>query len=201
MSENRQYYRKNLTSHGFLYLAGEELKIDVRNFSITGLLIELLPNPVISSLDQFNQATNSTKLVDIYLQEMRLAGEVSVVRADMADGRIQVAMEFVHISYDVDAVFYKRKAYRKNLDALGQIFLNGGDHTFRTVNASVDGLMIYFDKKISVSSGLITTFEVVSAKLSGEIEVVWVEDDPEGGTLMGLQYIHMEKSNDFSVIH
>ncbi len=201
MSENRQYYRKNLTSHGFLYLAEEELKIDVKNFSITGLLVELLPNDTIATLDEFNRATQSQNLVDIYLQEMRLAGEVSVVRADMVDDRVQVAMEFVHISYDVDAVFYKRKAYRKSLDALGQIFLNGQDHEFKTVNASVDGLMIYFDSKITVNTGLITTFEVVSAKLSGEIEVVWVEDDPEGGTLMGLQYIHMEKSDGTSILH
>jgi hypothetical protein len=199
MSENRQYYRKNLTSHGFLYLAGEELKIDVKNFSITGLLVELLPNPVINDLNDFFRAIESTNLVDIYLQEMRLAGEVSVVRADMMDGRVQAAMEFVHISYDVDAVFYKRKAYRKSLDAPGQIFLNGVDHPFKSVNASVDGLMIYFNTKVSAPPGLITTFEVASAKLSGEIEVVWVEDDPEGGTLMGLQYIHMEKGNEFSV--
>lgn len=201
MPENRQYYRKNLTSHGFLYLAGEELKIDVKNFSITGLLVELLPNPTITTVEEFMVATNATKLVDIYLQEMRLAGEVSVVRVDMVDGRIEVAMEFVHISYDVDAVFYKRKAYRKNLEAPGKIFLNGQDHDFKTVNASVDGLMIYFSEKITASMGLVTTFEVETAKLSGEIEVVWVEDDPEGGTLMGLQYIHMEKGNGIALTH
>lgn len=201
MSENRQYYRKNLTSHGFLYLAGEELKIDVKNFSITGLLVELLPNPTITNIEEFKLATDATKLVDIYLQEMRLAGEVSVVRVDMVGDRIEVAMEFVHISYDVDAVFYKRKAYRKNLDAPGQIFLNGQDHNFKTVNASVDGLMIYFEGKVTASMGLVTTFEVESAKLSGEIEVVWVEDDPEGGTLMGLQYIHMEKGNGIALTH
>lgn len=201
MSENRQYYRKNLTSNGFLYLAGEELKIEVKNFSITGLLVQILPNSTITSLEEFKRATASNQLVDIYLQEMRLAGEVSVIRYEVVEDCIEVAMEFVHISYDVDAVFYKRKAYRKNLDAQGQIFLNGQDHSFKTVNASVDGLMVYFESKVTASIGLITTFEVDGAKLFGEAEIVWVEDDPEGGTLMGLQYIHMEKGDGPAVTH
>ncbi|NOT84768.1 MAG: PilZ domain-containing protein [Methylococcaceae bacterium] len=199
MSESRQYYRKNLTSHGFIYLAGEELKIEVKNFSITGLLVELLPNPFINDITDFYRAIESNNLVDIYLEEMRLAGEVSVVRADMVDEGLQVAMEFVHISYDVDAIFYKRKAYRKSLVEPGEIFLNGSLHPFKTVNASVNGLMIYFEGKITATSGLITTIEIESAQLSGETEIVWVEDDPEGGTLMGLNYIHMQKDSGSSV--
>ncbi|MEQ1636964.1 MAG: PilZ domain-containing protein [Methylococcales bacterium] len=199
MSDSRQYYRKNLTSHGFLYLAAEELKIEVKNFSITGLLVELLPNPIIKDVTDFYRAIESSSLVDIYLQEMRLAGEVAIVRADMLDDRLQVAMEFVHISYDVDAVFYKRKAYRKRLEAPGQIIFNGQSHDFKTVNVSISGFMIYFETKITVPLGLITTIEIDSAKVSGETEVVWIEDDPEGGTLMGLNYLHMQKDGGLSV--
>jgi hypothetical protein len=201
MSERRQYYRKNLTSHGFLYLAGEELKIEVKNFSITGLLVELLPNPVIKGIADFYHAIESSNLVDIYLQEMRLAGEVSVVWADKVADKLQVAMEFVRISYDVDEIFYKRKAYRKSLEAPGQIFLDGAMHAFKTVNVSLEGLMIFFEARTAAAPGFKTRFAIDSVQLSGEVEVVWVDDDPEGGTLMGLQYIHMEKDSGPAVSH
>jgi hypothetical protein len=41
---------------------------------------------------------------------------------------------------------------------------------------------------------VVTVFEFKRLELEGEAKVVWVESIPEGGTLMGLQYVHMEKS-------
>lgn len=193
MSESRRYYRKNLKSHGFIYLAGEEFEISVKNLSITGLLVELEDRSVIRDVSDLFRAIKLSPLVDIYLQEMRLAGEAEIVRADMVADNLLLALEFVHIYYDIVNIFYKRKAYRKSLASPGQIFLNDRKYVFKTVNVSVEGLMIFLDEKIHVNPGLITTFEFKRLDLLGEIQVVWVEDDPEGGTLLGLQYIRMEK--------
>ncbi|MCX7089567.1 MAG: PilZ domain-containing protein [Methylococcales bacterium] len=193
MSDTRRYYRKLLTSNGLIYLAGEELDVAVKNFSVTGVLVQLLSNPIIHNVSDLFKAIESSPLVDIYLQELRLAGEVRLVRADMLDDGILLALEFVHIAYDIDAVFYKRKVYRKNLEALGRIFLNERKHVFKTINVSVEGLMIYLDEKVNVAPGLITAFEFDHLSLLGEVEIMWVDDDPNGGTLMGLRYLHMEK--------
>jgi hypothetical protein len=193
MPESRRYYRKNLKSHGFVYLAGEEFEIVVKNLSITGLLVELKDRTVIRDVSDLFRAIKLSPLVDLYIIDMRLAGEAEIVRADMVDDSLLLAMEFVHVYYDIVNIFYKRKAYRKSLASPGQIFLKDRKYMFKTINVSVEGLMIYIDEKISVQHGVITTFEFKRLDLLGEIQVIWVEDDPEGGTLMGLQYIRMEK--------
>ncbi|MEQ1636965.1 MAG: PilZ domain-containing protein [Methylococcales bacterium] len=196
MPENRRYYRKALTTNGLIYLAGEELEIAVKNFSVTGILVELLENPVIHDVSELFQAIEaSSSLLDIYLPHMRLAGEVRIARADMDDGTLVLALEFIHIAYDIDAVFYKRKVYRKNIEAMGHIFLNNRKQVFKTVNVSVEGLMIFMEGKVDVSLGTVAAFEFELLDLLGEIEVMWVDEDANGGTLMGLRYLRMNKDN------
>ncbi|NOT84769.1 MAG: PilZ domain-containing protein [Methylococcaceae bacterium] len=199
MPEHQRYYRKALTTKGLIYLAGAELEIAVKNFSVTGLLAELLSNSVIHNVtDLFKAIENSSSLVDIYLPDMRLAGEVRIARADMLDegeGSLLMALEFIHIAYDIDAVFYKRKVYRKNIEATGSIFLNGRKHSFKTINVSVEGLMISLPGKIDFIAGLVAAFEFEYLGLLGEVEVMWIDDDANDGTLMGLRYVRMEKES------
>ena len=133
-------------------------------------------------------------IIDLYLPEMRLAGEVEVVRADIEDGHILLALEFKNIAYDIDKDLNKRKAYRKNMPDPGKILLNGEYHFFTTVNVSVEGLMICLSEAISVEEGTITRFEFKRLELEGKIKVIWVDPISDDRTLMGLQYINMEKN-------
>jgi hypothetical protein len=187
-------YRKNLTTHGLIYLAGEEQPITIKNISITGVLAQL--NSKVGKNDIktiFNTLLGST-VIDLYLPEMRLAGEVEVIRVDMEDDHIMLALEFKNVTYDINDLLYKRKAYRKNLPGPGHILLNGAYLEYSAVNVSVDGIMIRLAESVNVESGTVTVFEFKRLELEGEIKVVWVEHLSEGGTLMGLQYVHMEKS-------
>jgi hypothetical protein len=187
-------YRKNLTTHGLIYLAGEEQPITIKNISITGVLAQL--NSKVGKNDIkviFNTLLAST-IIDLYLPEMRLAGEVEVIRVDLQDDHILLALEFKNVAYDVNDLLYKRKAYRKNLPGTGHILFNGEYLEFNAVNVSVDGIMIRLAAAIYVEPGVVTVFEFKQLELEGEIKVIWVDHLPDGGTLMGLQYIHMAKS-------
>ncbi|NOQ37046.1 MAG: PilZ domain-containing protein [Methylococcaceae bacterium] len=195
MSDDIRYYRKNLTSQGLIYLGGEELDISVRNLSITGLLAELGENNSIRSIKDLFEAIRTSPKIDLYLPEMHLMGEGEVVRADLIDGVIYLALEFRNISYDVDDVLYKRVAYRKNMVAPGLIVLNGEKHSFTTRNVSVHGLMIHLTERIHVELGTNTIFDFKRLDLRGEIKVAWIEDAEDGGTYMGLEYVHMEKTD------
>ncbi len=135
-------------------------------------------------------------MIDLYLPEMRLAGEAEVVRVDMHEDHILLALEFRNVAYDVDNQLYKRKVYRKNMSAPGKILLNGEYREFTTVNVSVDGLMVNLAEAIDVKAGDITVFEFEQLGLDGEIKVIWAERTADGGTLLGLQYVHMEKTAD-----
>lgn len=188
-------YRKNLTSHGLIYLAGEEQPITVKNISITGILAQLDSKVGKNDIKEiFNTLLTST-IIDIYLPEMRLAGEAEVIRVDLQDDHILLALEFKNVNYDINDTLYRRKAYRKNLPGPGHILLNGEYMDFNAVNVSVDGIMIHLEDNIYVEPGLITVFEFRRLELDGEIKVVWVDHMPDGGTLMGLQYVHMRKSS------
>jgi len=78
--------------------------------------------------------------------------------------------------------------------APGKILLHGEYRDFTTVNVSVDGLMIRLEEFIDVKLGEVTIFEFERLGLDGEIKVIWVEHPADAGTLMGLQYVHMEKT-------
>jgi len=195
MSGKKRSYRKKLASYGLIYLGGEELEISVKNLSITGLLAELEGNDAIHGIKDVFHAIELTAIIDIYLPEMRLAGEAEITRADMREGKIFLALEFRNISYEVSNALYKRKAYRKNLTAPGQIVFNGKKHHFFTKNVSVGGMTIMLNERVVTQKGLITLFDFKKLGIQGEIKVVWIEYIDDDFTLMGLQYVQMETKN------
>jgi len=188
-------YRKNLTSHGLIYMGGEEQEIIVKDISLTGVLAELKCEQAgpKDAKDIFDMLSASTT-IDLYLPEMRLAGEAEVVRVDMLNDRMLLALEFRNVTYDVDNQLYKRKVYRKNMAVAGRILLDGEYREFNTVNVSVEGLMINLAESIAVEEGETTAFEIERLALEGEIKVIWAERSADGGVLLGLQYVHMEKT-------
>ena len=176
--------RKSLTSFGLIYMGGEEQKI-------TGVLAELNSNGKnIDVKDIFNILLTST-IIDLYLPEMRLAGEAEVVRVDVNNDRILLALEFKNIAFDIDKNLNKRKVYRKSMPDPGLILLNGIYLEFNTVNVSVEGLMIRLTESLYVEEGTITRFVFNRLDLKGEVEVIWADPIPDGGTLIGLHYVNM----------
>jgi hypothetical protein len=143
-------------------MGGEEHKITIKNISINGVLAQLNSNREDIDIKYiFNQLQIST-IVDLYLPEMRLAGEVEVVRADMIDP--------------------------------GKIFLNGQHHNFTTVNVSIEGLMISLSEAISAKVGTMTRFEFKRLMLQGKTKVIWIYPLSDDQTLIGLQFINIEKN-------
>jgi hypothetical protein len=196
MQQGRQQYRKKLTSVGFIFLAGVEHEIIIRNLSITGLFIELSPNTELIDIhDLFASIQTYSASVDLVIPDMRLAAEAEVVRADMVDGLIYMGLEFKNISYDVEGFIYKRESYRKKMDGLGNIEFAGQNYQFRTRNVSVDGLMILINESVVLEEGAVAKFDFPKLDLKGEVEVIWKDYDNDGNTVIGLHYIHMTKSS------
>jgi hypothetical protein len=188
-------YRKNLTTHGLIYLAGEEQPVTIKNISISGVLAQLNSKVGNNDIKEIFNTLLASTVIDLYLPEMRLAGEVEVIRVDLQNDHILLALEFKNVNYDVNDLLYKRKAYRKNLPGLGHILFNGEYQEFNAVNVSVEGMMIRLDQTVFVEPGVVTVFEFKRLDLEGEVKVVWVDQIPTGGTFIGLQYVHMEKSS------
>ncbi len=202
MAVQKRSYRKKMVSFGLIYLGGEELEMTVKNLSITGLLVELKGNDAITGIEDVFHAVELSHLVDLYLPEMRLAGEAEITRADMNGCRITLAMEFKMISYEVSDMLYKRKAYRKNMVAPGQIVFDKKRHHFFTKNVSVNGMTIVLKEKINVSKDTITIFDFRRLNLRGQIRVVWVDYNVEdASTIMGLEYLNIMKDEIEGIPH
>jgi len=195
MSEEKRSYRKTLTSHGVIYLLNQEVEISVRNLSITGLLAELDADLVVMGVDDVFQGLELSPTIDLYLPEMRLAGEADVVRAEKIEGRIYLALEFRNLSYDVNNLLYKRKAYRKLLSSSGHIVFNKEPYLFLTQNVSVEGLMIHLKEKVIVETGIVAHFDFPRLNLKGDVKVIWLDYEDNGYTLMGLQYERLLKGH------
>jgi hypothetical protein len=133
--------------------------------------------------------------VDIYIEKLNLAGEAEIVRVDMDGERILIGMEFKQISYDAENLLYKRKVYRKSMAAPGQILISEKFYDFMTRNVSVDGLMIRIPEYVELCMNIIVEFKFDKLHLYGESRIVWFEHDDNGGTIIGLEYQHMEKSD------
>jgi hypothetical protein len=199
--DSRQHYRKGLASKGLIFLLGVEMEIIIRNVSITGLMGEIELNETITDIKDIFQGIKDSTIVDVFLEDMHLAGEAEVVRADLADERIYIALEFKNLSYDVDNLLYKRKAYRKGLAAPGKIEFSGKIYDFMTRNVSVEGLMIRIPAYVTVRENEVVRFIFERLNLNGEIKVIWFEYDEDGGTLMGLQYVYMENTKINGIPH
>ncbi|GAB4268906.1 MAG: hypothetical protein Kow0065_19180 [Methylomicrobium sp.] len=193
MPYEKRQYRKKLTSSGLIYLGGEEFSITLSNLSITGVLAELDDAGQTYNLEELFKTISLSPIVDIYLDEMRLAGEAEIVRADLIDGRIYLALDFRNVEHDVENMFYVRHAYRKKLEAQGLIVLNGQNYHFTTMNVSVDGLMVSLRGRIEVEPGTVAAFNFKRLDLLGEVKVVWVNYQ-DGNTLLGLEYNYLEKT-------
>lgn len=193
-TEENRAYRKNLSSQGLIYLGFEEHPIKVINLSLSGLLAELSDkHPQHRIKDIFNSLQVSPR-VDIYLPNMRIAGEAEVVRVEALDDGLLIGIEFRDLSYDIDNLLYNRRAYRKNLNTLGEIVIGGNDYVFTTQNVSVDGLMVRIARVLDVDTGSQLAFSFKELRMEGEAEVIWVELD-EHSTLLGLKYMHLARDS------
>jgi hypothetical protein len=186
--------RKKISSFGIIYMGEEEHNVSVKNISINGLLVQINSDRKYIDIKYiFNQLLVST-IIDIYLPEMRLAGEVQIVRADMEGNHILLALEFRNMAFEIEEILNRRKAYRKNMSYAGKILLKGLHIEFTTVNISLEGLMIQILEPVVVEEGIATNFQCKQFELEGKVEVIWVDAGSKEETLIGLKYIHLEKN-------
>lgn len=196
----KRAYRKRLSCDGLIYLGFEEHKIRVINLSLTGLLAEFKQDTSVNGIKDIFESIRVSPIVDIYLPDIRIAGEAEVVRAEAKEEGLQIAIEFRNLSYDVDNLLYNRRAYRKNMTAPGQIIIEDTVYAFNTENVSVDGIMAHIQAKVEVATGMVVHFSFKHLELQGEGEVMWAEQGPHS-TLIGLKYLRLERDSIPGVPH
>lgn len=193
MGNTRENYRKSLLMSGLMFIAGTEHEMLIHDVSISGLSVSIEPEAGLSDERDIFLLLKQSSLVDIYIKRLHLAGEAEIVRVEMKNDKILIGMEFKQVSYDAENLLYKRKAYRKSMTAPGQVLISRTVHDFMTRNVSVEGLLIRVPEQVELELGTMVEFKFDKLHLFGECLVVWFQGDENGGTLIGLEYQHMQK--------
>ncbi len=188
-------YRKSIAMSGLIYLAGMEQNISIVNISITGVLAQLEGKKNSEDIREIFDSLIESAVIDLYIPELRMAGETYVIRVDLQDDQLLIALEFKNMNYEINDSLYQRRAYRKNLPGPGRILIDGEYLEFNAVNVSVEGMMIRVHEILNIEPGLITYFNFERLELAGKTEVKWVDRLSSGYTLIGLEYLEMEKSS------
>jgi hypothetical protein len=193
-NQTERSYRKNMAEHGLIYMAGIEHEVIIKNLSLTGLLVELCNDHDPLEISDIYNAIVASPMFDLHLPKLQMAGEVEVVRVDVEESQIFMALSFKHVSHGVNNLLYKIKAYQKMTTAPGKILLAGGFIEFEAVNVSVQGLVIRLNEIVDVKEDTITMFQFKRLDMEVPVKVIWVECS-ESSTLMGLEYMRMEKTH------
>ncbi|MCF7987912.1 MAG: PilZ domain-containing protein [Methylovulum sp.] len=195
-TQQQRSYRKKLVTEGLIFIDEREWKITVLDISISGILVRINDDELLSEFKHHLLDQLPPNLVDVYLPQIKLAGEAQMVRIEqMPTEEIEIALEFQNMAYFVDHWQVKRKAYRKTMGYCGKILLNNHSYLFSSVNASVDGLMIQLAESVPVLEGTVTQLEIAALNLNGAVKIIWVDVLGETGTLLGLQYLTIQKKD------
>jgi hypothetical protein len=192
MIQDRKEYRKSFTSNGSIYLGGEKLHFKGYDISVRGMQIELTQGTLVQNVSDVAQIIESNSTAEIYVDELRLTGEVELIWVRDDEDKILIGLEFRDVMHNAEKLWRKRRYYRKNLVKTGVLIIKDREMDFECKNFSVEGLCLrvtsHEDTKILAGDNA----KVISEQLSLDAlaKIAWVNrnEDDELITL-GLRYL------------
>lgn len=191
MFQERKEYRKNFNAIGQLNVGGETLQFNCYDVSVKGAMIELVPGQLLSSVEDFEKLLCEDRRAEIFVEELMLAGEVSIVWVREERGRIMMGLEFETVVHNAEKLWLKRRGYRKTEPFTAELFIDKDRLHVEGVNRSTKGLCV----KLSVQHPAIkpnapVKLQIREFGLAALGKVVWVSSS-EDSALVGLQIISM----------
>ncbi len=191
--QERSEYRKNLNSPGQIHLGGEILEIKSYDVSVKGIMVEIFPGKILSSLDDIQASIDSNEIVEIFVEELKLTGESKIVWVKQENEKIMMGLEFKDVQYNSQKLWMKRMAYRQQKSFDCSILMENNEIPAQGINISIGGLAITGDlKTCSLNDG-----DVVNLQLKGVAvyqalgKVMWQKENLDGSITMGLRYMEL----------
>ncbi len=194
MIQDRKEYRKSFTSNGSIYLGGEKLSFRGFDISVRGMQIELSPGTLVQNVSDVAQIIESNSSAEIYVDELRLTGEVELIWVREEKGKTLIGLEFRDVMHNAEKMWRKRRFYRKKLLKTGTLILQDQEIDFECLDFSVDGmrLRITGHENQAIQTG--ASAKVISEKLDLEAlaKIVWVERNEANEVIvLGLRYLEI----------
>lgn len=189
---NNRIARDKVTYSGQICLGSVEYQVRIIDVSLNGLLAELDYDTLIPDYQDLRQALQNLPVIDLFLPELKVAGEANIVRLETIKSGFQLGIEFKHLSYHIDPLMFKRRVYRKNLGIAGQININDRDYNFLTEGISLSGMTVRIIGRVDDQTGSTCHFTFKQLDLQGEGQIIWLDRD-YNSTLLGLQFVQKSK--------
>lgn len=191
MFQERKEYRKNFNAVGQLNVGGETLHFNCYDVSVKGAMIELMPGQLLSSVEDFEKLLCEDRRAEIFVEELMLAGEVSIVWVREERGRIMMGLEFETVVHNAEKLWLKRRGYRKTEPFTAELFIEKDRLHVEGVNRSTKGLCVKLSMlHPAIKPNAPVKLQIREFGLAALGKVVWVSASDDS-TLIGLQIITM----------
>ncbi len=192
MFRERKEYRKKFSAVGQLNIGGEILQFNCYDVSVKGAMIEVFPGKLLATAADFDALIKEDSRAEIYIEELMLSGEVSVVWVREDHGHIMMGLEFEAVVHNAEKLWIKRRGYRKNEPFTAELFVEKEKVHVDGINRSAKGLCVRLPAEhppIKVKDPV--KLQIKEFGLAAMGKVVWISDE-EGVTKVGLQFIAID---------
>lgn len=189
MFQERKEYRKNFNAIGQLNVGGETLQFNCYDVSVKGAMIELMPGHLLASVEDFENLLFEDRRAEVFIEELMLAGEVSIIWVREERGRILMGLEFESVVHNAEKLWLKRRGYRKTEPFTAELFVDKDRLHVEGINRSTKGLCVkMLVRHPAVKANAPVKLQIKEFGLVALGKVVWVSSSDEA-TLVGLQII------------
>ena len=196
MIQDRKEYRKSFTSNGSIYLGGEKLHFKGYDISVRGMQIELTQGTLVQSVSDVAQIIESNSTAEIYVDELRLTGEVELIWVREDEEKILIGLEFRDVMHNAEKLWRKRRFYRKKLVKTGSLILQDQEIDFECLDFSIDGMRLRVAEQNNEIVKAGAEAKIVSGQLGLEAlaKIVWVNRNEDDEIIYsGLRYLEINE--------
>lgn len=191
MFRERKEYRKSFHAIGELSIGGEILQFNCYDVSVKGAMIEVTPGDLLVTVADFEALLAEDSQAEIYIAELMLSGEVSVVWVREELGKIMMGLEFESVVHNAEKLWIKRRDYRKAEPFTAALFIGQQKLNVEGINRSVRGLCVRLPSPHpELQVNLPVKLQIKEFGLAALGKVVWFTDQ-DSLTHVGLQIVSL----------
>ena len=178
-----------LGSTGCIKVGAKELFFNVKNMSVTGLLIEVKDNLQVKSEHEFYTLLGGKNCdINCHVFNPDVSGMATVVSVELAQGRLIISLKFSALNFEDGFMVFKRRLPRKATQVQGRLYCHKQWYSFIGDDISLNGLSVKMAVPCPVSGGEWVTLEVPTLSLWGSARVKWSAPDD---FRLGVEYISL----------
>lgn len=189
MFKDRKEYRKNFNAAGQLHVGGETLPLNCYDVSVKGAMLEITPGELLSTVEDFEALIRENRRAEIFVEDLMMSGEVSIVWVKQDRNRIMMGVEFLNVVHNANKLWRKRRSYRKEQPFSAELIVDKERFQVEGINCSTEGVCLRMaGNHPSLKVDALVKLKVKQFELNALGKVVWVTQEGETITL-GLQII------------